>query len=107
MKSQKVFKRIMAILVVVAIFASSLQITPVYALAENSVDELLDDAAAAVQGRAEASAEAVIDSASKQRNNKWVTAVFQDHFWWNSFHIAIQNDIKEKYKPKMRKEKID
>lgn len=93
MKLKIRFRKYIAYLLIIAITLSSIQLTPVYAAGG---DDIGDTIAETIQYEAEKSAEAGLDALSANSAGDWRTAVFIDHFYWNSFHNAVQADIKTK-----------
>ncbi len=90
MKLKISLKKWIAYLLIFAVTLSVIPPVPVFASGD---DDIAGSIAGTIQSEAEKTAEAAADALSSNSAGDWATAVFVDHWYWNSFHNAVQTDI--------------
>lgn len=86
MKLKISLKKWIAYLLIFAVTLSVIPPVPVFASGD---DDIAGSIAGTIQSEAEKTAEAVADSLSSNSAGDWATAVFVDHWYWNSFHNVV------------------
>ena len=89
--------RSIAILLVISLIFTMIAPIQVHAKNEEELNYLIE-AIANTESNAEAIAEAKEDATCSNSTNDWKTAREKDYLPWNYFHIAVQDEIREKYK---------
>ncbi|MDE6210209.1 MAG: hypothetical protein K2M73_11135 [Lachnospiraceae bacterium] len=90
--------RFIAYLLTLAISISSINVTSVFAEAEEN--DIVKDLTEEINDYMEETEEAIEDSASLVTAGNWYVAIKIDHLSWNAFHNRVQEAICEEYENK-------
>ena len=115
---RKVNKRLIAfILVFTIVFTLCGNVSPVYAKEliraegnisnDGDIDDITKGVSDFIENQEEATKDAIADSKSKTATaGDWKKAIYEDGLAWNTFHNAVQADIRMKNKGKVGREKL-